>query len=138
MCSVCGGYDPFRGDSCGSSIMRILADQDVYKITIDKLKEWKQDIVTAKDLGMDRASDEELLLVAKETERLLITRDKDFGALVCLKEEVSPGVILLRGSPKEIENIHHQLRNLLQEYVEDELKSVFCVVEPRKYRIRHL
>lgn len=32
--------------------MRLLIDQDVYRVTIDQLKEWGHDVVTAKELGM--------------------------------------------------------------------------------------
>ncbi len=59
--------------------MRFLIDQDVYRITIDELKEWGHDVVTAKELGMQQASDQDLLRKAREIDRLLITRDKDFG-----------------------------------------------------------
>lgn len=118
--------------------MRILADQDVYKLTIDKLKEWGHDVVTAKELGMQRASDEDLLNAAREDNRLLITRDKDFGALIFLREEVSTGIILLRVVPKTIEKVHRELQKLMQEHSERELNCSFCVVEPHRYRIRHL
>lgn len=118
--------------------MRFLSDQDVYKITIDMLKEMGHDVITAKELGMQRASDEDLLKFAREDDRLLITRDKDFGALLFLKEEISAGVILLRGTPKTIGKLHHQLQKLVMDQSEDELKRAFSVVEPDRYRIRHL
>lgn len=86
--------------------MLIIVDQDVYKLTVDKLKEWGHNVATSKELGMQRASDKDLLKVAKETNRLLITRDKDFGSLTFLEKEKSAGVILLRGSPKTIEAVH--------------------------------
>ncbi len=118
--------------------MLFLIDQDVYKTTVDKLKEWGHDVVTAENLGMQRASDEELLRAALKANRLLITRDKDFGALLFLKKKKSTGVILLRISPKNIEKVHSELQKLLREHSEDELQRSFCVVEHNRYRIRHL
>jgi predicted nuclease of predicted toxin-antitoxin system len=118
--------------------MRILTDQDVYKVTIDNLRNWGYDIITAKELNMDRATDEELLRMANEIDRLLITRDKDFGAIIFLRTEFNTGIILLRGNPNQIDEIHNQLKRLLQEHSEDELKTSICVVEHNKYRIRHL
>lgn len=118
--------------------MRFLADQDVYKLTIDKLKQWGHNVVTAKELGMQSGSDENLLNAAREANRLLLTRDKDFGSLIFLREEVSTGVILLRGTSKTIEKVHLELQKLMQEHKEDELKYSFCVVETNRYRIRHL
>ena len=118
--------------------MRILADQDVYKITIDRLTAWGHDIVTARSLNLHKASDEEILHAAKKTKRVLITRDKDFGELLFLKEKETAGVILLRGDFKNTERIHDELRRLLQEQQEDVLKHSLAVVESKRYRIRHL
>jgi hypothetical protein len=39
-------------------------------ITIDKLKKWGHDVVSAKELGIERASDEDLLKAAREANRL--------------------------------------------------------------------
>jgi hypothetical protein len=36
--------------------MRILVDQDVYKITTDNLRKWGYDVTTAKELNMDRST----------------------------------------------------------------------------------
>ena len=41
--------------------MKLLADNDVYKITVDFLRQHGHDVVTAKELGLNKASDKELL-----------------------------------------------------------------------------
>lgn len=64
--------------------------------------------------------------------------NKGFGALVFLRPENTPGVILVRGSPGTIEEVHRELECLLEEHKEEELKGLFCVVEPGRHRIRHL
>ena len=83
---------------------------------------------------MHRASDERLLAKAREADRILVTRDKDFGALSFLKESLSAGVILLRLTPMTVEMVHRELGLMLNEQAEDELKSLFCVVEQRGWR----
>ena len=118
--------------------MRFLADQDIYKITIDNLREWGHDLLTAEELGLQQASDENLLKRAQAERRLLLTRDKDFGGLVFLNKELSTGVILLRMTPVVTEEVHRELHRLLEEHDEEELKDVFCVVEPHRHRIRRL
>ena len=45
--------------------MRFLADQDLYKVTIDQLKNWGHDVVTVKELGMQGAMDEDLLILQR-------------------------------------------------------------------------
>ena len=72
--------------------MRFLADQDIYKITIDNLKNRGHDLLTAKELGLQQASDENLLKRAQVEKRLLLTRDKGFGGLVFLNKELSTGL----------------------------------------------
>ena len=37
-----------------------------------------------------------------------------------------------------VEDVHREFGLLLHEHTEDELKSLFCVVEPHRYRVRHL
>lgn len=118
--------------------MQFLVDQDVYYMTIEWLRKEGHDVVTAKQIGMERAADEELLKEAWDMGRLLVTRDKGFGALTFLKREESPGVILLRGSPAVLDAIHHELERLFVEHKEEKLKRVFCVVEPHRHRIRYL
>jgi predicted nuclease of predicted toxin-antitoxin system len=115
--------------------MRFLTDQDVYFSTTTLLREWGNDVVTAKDLKMERARDEELLLKAKELNRIFVTRDKDFGALVFLKD-INNGVILLRMTPSTIDETHKELKYLLSEHSEEDLNQYFSVVEPNRHRIR--
>ena len=118
--------------------MRFLTDHDVYQITVNALIKWGHDVITAKQLGMQRSSDRDLLKKANETDRLFVTRDKDFGSLVFLEKQLTKGVILLRINPKTIESVHSQLNRLFSEHTEDELKQVFCVIEMNRYRIRRL
>jgi len=70
-------------------MMRFLADEDVYRATVERLRAWGHDVITAREIGMQLASDEEPLFKAQQTNRLLVTRDKDFGALVFLKRAYS-------------------------------------------------
>ncbi|MDZ7625209.1 MAG: DUF5615 family PIN-like protein [Ignavibacteriaceae bacterium] len=115
--------------------MRFLTDQDVFHSTVTLLREWGNDVVTAKELDMSRAKDEELLLKAKELNRIFVTRDKDFGALVFLRD-INCGVILLRMTPSTLEDTHKELKYLLSELTEKELNQYFSVVEPNRHRIR--
>ena len=118
--------------------MKFLADQDVYFITVQLLRQWGHDVVTASELGMQRASDQEMLRKAGETYRLLVTRDKGFGSLVFLGTAPSSGVILLRIDPTTVDDVHRELRRLLSQNSEETLRSMFCVVEPHRHRLRRL
>jgi predicted nuclease of predicted toxin-antitoxin system len=117
--------------------MRFLADQDVYAITIGFLKALGHDVASATQLGLAQADDAELLRIAKQQDRLLVTRDRDFGALVFIQGG-GPGVIYLRILPSTQNAVHAELERLLKQYTEQELQSSFVVVEPGRHRIRKL
>jgi predicted nuclease of predicted toxin-antitoxin system len=62
--------------------MRFLLDQDVYAVTARFLADAGHDVVLVAEIGLSQASDEEILRVAQEQSRVLVTRDRDYGNLV--------------------------------------------------------
>ena len=127
--------------------MKFFTDQDVYQITVDYLKSIGYDVLMASDVGLQRASDEELLHYAYKHERTLITRDKDYGALVFLNCQENCGVILLRVQPQTVDAVHKELARFLEEalhevsaerseHSEVVLRDCFVVIEPGRHRIR--
>jgi predicted nuclease of predicted toxin-antitoxin system len=117
--------------------MRFVLDQDVYAITARFLRDLDHDLVTAADLGASRAADEELLSIAHEHKRLFMTRDRDFGSLVFVKE-LGAGIIYLRILPSTVNAVHAELERVLQSYSEEDLHKAFVVVEPGRHRFRRI
>jgi len=117
--------------------MRFLADQDVYAITITFLRGLGHDVVPAAALGLARAEDAELLRVAHDQERIFVTRDRDFGALVFVQGS-GPGVVYLRILPSTQQAVHAELARVLTLYGEQQLRRSFVVIEPGRHRIRKL
>jgi predicted nuclease of predicted toxin-antitoxin system len=118
--------------------VRFLVDQDVWKVTLDMLRAWEHDVISAREIGMARSSDQELLLRATKEKRLLITRDKGFGSLTFLGDFKASGVILLRIKPENQEEVHAELRKVLEAHDERELQKSFCTIEPGRHRIRQI
>lgn len=116
--------------------MRFLADQDVYQITIDFLINLGFKVVKAKDVGLSQSQDEELLLYAFKENLILVTRDKDFGALVFLRQKETHGVILLRCEPLTIDDGHKEFEKFLRTHKTMPLRNCFVVIEPNRHRIR--
>lgn len=75
---------------------------------------------------------------AKELNRILITRDKDFGRIVFLNKNLLTGVIFLRMTPETLNDVQLEFEKLIQEHSEEELSKCFCVVESNRHRIRRL
>ena len=117
-------------------MIRFLADQDVYQVTVNFLKQLGHDVIRAAEVVLANAKDEEILSWAHEDGRILLTRDKDFGALVFLSNVESSGVVLLRIDPLTITAVHAELKLFLQKHAKLNFQNIFCVVEPGLHRIR--
>jgi len=115
--------------------MRFLLDQDVYASTARFLTDLGHDVVPVAQIGLAQADDEELLRVAHEENRILVTRDRDFGNLVFVRA-LGAGVVYLRLLPSTQHATHTELKRVLEIYSEDELTDAFVVVEPDGHRIR--
>lgn len=117
--------------------MKFLADQDVYAGTINFLRSLDHDVITARQAGASQASDTELLTLAEKSNRILITRDRDFGALVFQQRKKS-GVFYVRIRPATMDSCHKELQRILAKHTQDELMHSFVVIEPGRHRIRNI
>jgi len=117
--------------------VKFFLDQDVYAVTARFLRNLGHDVVTAGEAGCSRWTDSDLLRKAQEDSRIFVTRDRDFGSLVFVREQ-GAGVLYLRILSSTLDSVHKELGRVLDLYPEDELKKVFVVVEPERHRIRKL
>jgi predicted nuclease of predicted toxin-antitoxin system len=92
--------------------MRLLSDHDVYGATVRYIQNVGHDILTAAQLGLTQADDEELLRAAQADRRILLTRDRDFGSLIFVGHS-GGGVIYLRMLPKFQDLVHAELARVL-------------------------
>jgi predicted nuclease of predicted toxin-antitoxin system len=117
--------------------MKFLLDQDVYASTGRLLSGLGHDAIPVAKIGLSQAADEELLAVAREQTRILVTRDRDYGNLVFVKG-IRVGVLYLRMLPSTEGAVHSELERVLAAYPEQELRQLFVVVEPGGHRIRRI
>ena len=117
--------------------MKFLLDQDVYAVTGRFLAARGHEVMTASDLGLSRVEDSALLDLAKKENRILVTRDRDFGRLVFV-HGAGAGVLYLRILPSNIDAVHAELQIVLNRYQETELQRAFVVVEPFRHRFRKI
>jgi predicted nuclease of predicted toxin-antitoxin system len=76
--------------------LRFLLDQNRSIRLAEKLNRSGHDAVHAGDLHLSTASDQEVLEAARQSSRILISADTDFGALLANDSRKSPSVILFR------------------------------------------
>lgn len=115
--------------------MRLLADQDVYTVTVQFLRGLGHDVATAAERGVSQSEDADLLRAAQAEGRVFVTRDRDFGGLVFV-QALGAGVLYLRVLPSTLQAVHAELGRVLALYDEEELKGAFVVVEPGRHRVR--
>lgn len=95
-------------------------------------------MIRAQDVGLAGAKDSEILRYAANHSLILLTRDKDFGALVSQRRAWCKGVVFLRIHPHTRVAVHQQLLCVLHDFSEIELQQSFVVVEDNHYRTRSL
>lgn len=118
-------------------MVKLLLDQDVYAVTARFLVDAGYDVITASQLNLSRASDEEILKTAQAQNRILITRDRDYGHLVFVRK-IEISLIYLRVSFTSINAVHNELIRVLQTYSEAELFNAFIVIAQTGHKLRKL
>lgn len=78
--------------------MKLLLDANLSPEVARLLREAGHDAIHVRDIGLLSAPDPEILQVAADDQRILITADSDFGALLALGSLASPSVVLLRSA----------------------------------------
>lgn len=91
------------------------------------------DVVSARD-GYSRASDEELLALAHRQERVLVTKDKDFGELVFLRR--LPHSCIVRLTEMSVSQEAEAMTALIQSHQESLREETLIVVSNDHIRIR--
>jgi len=76
--------------------VRFLIDQNRSPRLAVLLREYGHDAIHTLEVGLERAKDEELLLLAATENRVIVSGDTDFGTLLALRNLRSPSVILFR------------------------------------------
>jgi predicted nuclease of predicted toxin-antitoxin system len=116
--------------------MNFLADESVDFPIIQHLRQRGFDVLAVSE-EFPSKDDEYVLAKADQTDRLLITSDKDFGELVYRLKKVSAGVILLR-----VEELYpNEKAELLLKVIEErqaELLKSFTVIKKEMVRIRRI
>ena len=74
----------------------LLADENIDPDVVAKLRDRGHDVQAAREIDLGGAKDREILRAARESGRVVITHDADFGALAIRDGEPFLGVIYLR------------------------------------------
>ena len=118
--------------------MKFLLDMPVSPALVEVLKQYNHEGVHAGKIGKEKASDRELLQIARLEKRVVITADLDFPQLLALSSASGPGIILFRGGSYSDKEMCHLLERVLKGVSPRVLKKSICVVEQKRIRITQL
>lgn len=118
--------------------MDLLADENVHGAIVEWLRVAGHDLVWAAE-SLKGCPNAELLSLARDQRRILVTADLDFGELVFRRRLVSAGLILLRLG-LEGQSVDRRIETLAARwsFIERHAPNHFVVLGQRKTRVRPL
>lgn len=118
--------------------LKFLADMGISRKTIQWLRDNGYDAVHLLDQGLERMPDKEIMIKAKNENRVVLTMDLDFGFLLAVSGENVPSVIIFRLSNETSEVVNKRLKEALSRYYKDLETGAILSVGDRSIRIRRL
>lgn len=114
--------------------MKFLADEGVDRSIVEILRKFNFDVYYVID-EIRSLTDEELLNIANKENRILITRDKDFGELIYRLNQPHAGIILIRLEGYPTTQRAELVGTIIRKHA-DEFANAFTVIQPKVIRIR--
>lgn len=119
--------------------MRFLIDNALSPEVAERLQAAGHDAVHVRARMLHEAPDEVVFQAAVVEERVLVSADTDFGALLIPGRHTRPSLILFRhGSPRRPDDQAKVLLENLGSFVEDVERGAIVVFRRNKIRIRKL
>jgi len=116
--------------------MRFLADENVSRLVIERLRNDGHDVVSIAETTPG-TPDDDILNAAGADDRILITEDRDFGELVIRQRLALRGVILLEMDRLANATEAEAVADIVSAHAE-RLAGNLVVVEPGRIRVRPL
>ena len=113
--------------------MRFLVDESCDYSIVRELRAAGYDIAEIRIISPG-ASDNEVIEVANNEARILLTEDKDFGQLFFASSDKPPGVILIRFPANARKNITQSIIKFINDNAV-KIKGNFVVIQPGRIRI---
>lgn len=114
--------------------MKFLLDENIEGAIVKFLRTLGHDVSYLSEIK-PRAKDDEVLNIANEEQRILITNDKDFGEFCFLQHKAKIGILLLRFENENTSDKIITINKIINQF-NDKLANHFIVASATKIRIR--
>ena len=118
--------------------MRLLVDEALQDAVAHRLSEAGHDVSHVRMLGLAGRTDDEVMALALDENRLLVTTDTDFGTILALTGAAGPNVLLLRGIGDSVAERVAAILDVLPRIGHELSQGAVVVLEEDRYRIRYL
>jgi len=117
--------------------MRLFIDHCVSKRTVEHLRELGHDIVTSREIGQEKAFDPDVLELATNTDRVMVTEDRGFGDVRKYPPERYQGLLVLKvRSPAARTALHRNLEAFLSSTDRDAIRGCLVLLDEARVRVR--
>jgi predicted nuclease of predicted toxin-antitoxin system len=116
----------------------MLIDQGLPWSTAGLLRAVRHDAVHVSEIGARDASDTQILRLAREQERVLVTLDSDFHAMLATSGARSPSVIRIRIERLRAEEIAVLLQSVMTSCGTELRDGAVVTVQAHRVRVRML
>lgn len=118
--------------------MKLLLDQGLPRSTVSQLSKTGIEAVHVGEIGMATAEDAEILALAEQHSRVVVTLDADFHALLARSGAAGPSVIRIRVEGLRAAGLADLLKDVLEICEEDLAKGAMVSVTEKAVRVRRL
>jgi predicted nuclease of predicted toxin-antitoxin system len=119
--------------------VKFLIDENLSTRLVERLASDGHDVVHVRDVGLKAADDQVVLEHARDEDRVLVSADTDFGALLAASRASRPSVILLRLSTgRRVEQVAALIARTVDDLHEDLDEGSVIVLEQDRIRVRRL
>jgi predicted nuclease of predicted toxin-antitoxin system len=134
----CLRSDPHGADYLSMPATRFLAGMNISPKTVQALRQQGWDIVRVPELLPVNSTDAEILDFARHEQRVVVTQDLDFSALLALGGHDRPSLVTLRLSVSDPETVTRRLLEVLPRTEQMLQEGCVVTVDEVSVRVRKL
>ena len=117
--------------------MRVLVDENLPRSLAQRLRQAGHDAVDLRDLDRAGASDTEVLALANDQDRVLVSANhKHFGNVLLFPPAQSCGIVVVRMPKCTIETAMARIESVLAALRESQIRGSLIIVDPSRVRRR--
>ena len=118
--------------------MRFLADMGISQTTVKWLRSEVHDAIHLRDEKLQTLEDSLIIIKARSEERIILTFDLDFAALMAVSNEKFPSIVILRLKNQKYSNQISKIKSVLDESSLSLMNGAIISVDESSFRVKHL